>query len=69
MKFATIALLLVGLVTASNAALAQAMNADDLKWINQCVADNKGGAISLSDEVGKITGLKNGRAGPPPRQS
>ncbi len=48
MKFATIALLLVGLVTASNAALAQAMNADDLKWINQCVADNKGGAISLS---------------------
>jgi hypothetical protein len=44
MKLATIALLLVGLVTASNAALAQAMNADDLKWINQCIADNKGGA-------------------------
>jgi hypothetical protein len=44
MKFATIALLLVGLVTPSNAALAQAMNADDLKWINQCVVDNKGGA-------------------------
>ena len=44
MKLATIALLLVGLVTASSAALAQAMNADDLKWINQCIADNKGGA-------------------------
>jgi hypothetical protein len=24
------------------------MNADDLKWINQCVTDNKGGA---SDEI------------------
>jgi hypothetical protein len=27
-----------------NAVFAQALNADDVKWINQCIADNKGGA-------------------------
>lgn len=35
---------LVGSVWASNAAIAQRMTADDLKWINQCISDNKGGA-------------------------
>jgi hypothetical protein len=43
MKSATVALLVVGSVMASSAALAQ-MSADDVKWINQCIADNKGGA-------------------------
>jgi hypothetical protein len=43
MKFATVALLVVGSVMASSAALAQ-MSADDVKWINKCIADNKGGA-------------------------
>jgi hypothetical protein len=44
MKFAAVVLCLVGSATAGNAAFAQAMNADDVKWINQCIADNKGGA-------------------------
>jgi hypothetical protein len=44
MKLAALALGLVASIAASNAALAQAMNADDLKWVNQCIADNKGGA-------------------------
>jgi hypothetical protein len=35
---------LVASVAAGSAAFAQAMNADDVKWINQCIADNKGGA-------------------------
>jgi hypothetical protein len=44
MKVAILALAVVGSVVASSAALAQAVNADDVKWINQCVTDNKGGA-------------------------
>jgi hypothetical protein len=44
MKLVAVALCLAGSVVASNAALAQAVNADDVKWINQCIADNKGGA-------------------------
>jgi hypothetical protein len=44
MKLAAFVLCLVGSAMAGNAALAQAMNADDVKWINQCIADNKGGA-------------------------
>ena len=32
-----------GLV-ASTGAVAQKMNADDLKWVNKCIDDNKGGA-------------------------
>jgi hypothetical protein len=43
MKAAILALVAVGSVMTSNAALAQ-LNADDVKWINQCIADNKGGA-------------------------
>jgi hypothetical protein len=44
MKLAAVVLCLVGSVVANNAAFAQAMSADDVKWINQCIADNKGGA-------------------------
>jgi hypothetical protein len=44
MKLAALALGLVASATASNAVIAQAMNADDLKWVNQCIVDNKGGA-------------------------
>jgi hypothetical protein len=44
MKLAAVVLCLVGSAMAGNAAFAQAMNADDVKWINQCIADNKGGA-------------------------
>ena len=35
-------LLLLGACLIPMAASAQNMNADDLKWINQCIADNKG---------------------------
>ena len=44
MKLAALALGLVVSAAASNAVFAQAMNADDLKWVNQCIVDNKGGA-------------------------
>jgi hypothetical protein len=44
MKLAAFVLCLVGSAMAGNAAFALAMNADDVKWINQCIADNKGGA-------------------------
>jgi hypothetical protein len=44
MKLGTLALLLAAALTAGNPALAQRMTADDLKWINQCIADNRGGA-------------------------
>ena len=44
MELAVLALAAVGSVVASGSALAQAMNADDVKWVNQCITDNKGGA-------------------------
>jgi hypothetical protein len=44
MKLAVFALAAVGSVVASTSALAQAMNADDVKWVNQCITDNKAGA-------------------------
>jgi hypothetical protein len=44
MKTTTAVLLALGSVLASTAAFGQAMNADDLKWINLCISDNKGGA-------------------------
>ncbi|MBM3527798.1 MAG: hypothetical protein FJX62_06880 [Alphaproteobacteria bacterium] len=34
--------MVAGLSMASSAALAQAMTADDLKWVNQCISDNRG---------------------------
>jgi hypothetical protein len=43
MKFAAITLLVAGAAIASSASFAQ-MSKDDVKWINQCIADNKGGA-------------------------
>jgi CHASE3 domain sensor protein len=36
--------LLAGCVMASSAAVAQQMTTDDLKWVNQCIRDNRGGA-------------------------
>ena len=42
MKLASVLLLLAASVMAGNAALAA--TADDVKWINQCIQDNKGGA-------------------------
>jgi hypothetical protein len=44
MKLGVFVLCLLGAVTASSTAFAQAMSADDVKWVNQCIADNKGGA-------------------------
>lgn len=34
--------ILFGLTLMPTATLAQKMNADDMKWINQCIDDNKG---------------------------
>jgi len=42
MKRTVAALVFAGFALASGAALAQ--TADDIKWINQCLNDNKGGA-------------------------
>jgi hypothetical protein len=36
-----IAIALLGASFASSPTFAQSMNADDLKWINKCIADNK----------------------------
>jgi hypothetical protein len=44
MKRTTAVLLALGSLMAATAAFGQPMNADDLKWINQCINDNKGGA-------------------------
>ena len=43
MKMTATILLVAGSVVASGAAFAQ-LSKDDVKWINQCIADNKGGA-------------------------
>jgi hypothetical protein len=44
MKVTAVALLVAASVMTGNAAFGQKMNADDVKWINQCIQDNKGGA-------------------------
>jgi hypothetical protein len=44
MKLAALVVCVIGSILISRAAIAQRMNADDLKWINQCIDDNKGGA-------------------------
>ena len=44
MKFGALVLCLLGFAISGDAVFAQALNADDVKWINQCIADNKGGA-------------------------
>jgi hypothetical protein len=41
MKTIAALMLLAGLM-AGHPALAQKMNADDLKWVNRCIDDNKG---------------------------
>jgi len=46
MKFALSALLLAGSVLAGTAALAQ--SADDKKWVNQCLSDNKEAKVSAA---------------------
>ena len=43
MKYLVIALALVA-VAAPSGSFAQKMNADDVKWVNQCIDDNKGEA-------------------------
>lgn len=47
MKVALALALAVSLVGGTSA-FAQKMNADDVKWVNQCIDDNKGGA---ADEI------------------
>jgi hypothetical protein len=44
MKRHILGLALCGAVFTGQSALAQQMNADDLKWVNACITDNKGGA-------------------------
>ncbi len=44
MKMTAAALLLAAACLATNAAFA--VSTDDVKWINQCVNDNKGGAAA-----------------------
>lgn len=39
MKYLTV--IVLATVTLLTAAVAQQMNADDLKWINQCITDNR----------------------------
>jgi len=43
MRIPTLVVLVAASVMASSAAFAQ-LSKDDMKWINQCIADNKGGA-------------------------
>lgn len=42
MKTFTTLVFLAGAVFAGAPALAQTMTADDMKWVNQCINDNKG---------------------------
>ena len=44
MNFKCVAWVLAAWVVTGHAAFAQNLNADDVKWINQCISDNKGGA-------------------------
>ncbi len=42
MKIRAFGLAVVAWAMTGSAALPQAMNADDLKWVNQCIRDNRG---------------------------
>ena len=42
MKILVMTGLLLGCVAASTPAFSQAMTSDDLKWVNQCISDNRG---------------------------
>ena len=44
MKLTAVALVLAASVLASNSTFAQRLSADDVKWINECIDDNKDGA-------------------------
>jgi hypothetical protein len=43
-KLAAVVLGLAGFAVSGSIILAQQLSADDVKWINQCIADSKGGA-------------------------
>ena len=53
MKLAIAALLTAAPLLAGSAAFARPMNADDLKWINACIADNKGEPGGTEDIIRK----------------
>ena len=44
MKTAAALMLLAASAFANSGAVAQKFNADDVKWINECIDDNRGGA-------------------------
>ena len=46
MKLTTVVLFFVASIVPVGTASAQKMNSDDVKWVNQCIDDNKGGASS-----------------------
>jgi hypothetical protein len=46
MKLKAFGLIVIAWAVTSSAAFAQTMNADDLKWVNQCIRDNAGGAAA-----------------------
>jgi hypothetical protein len=46
MKTLILSLALAAAALTGGTAFAQKMDADDLKWVNQCIDDNKGGASS-----------------------
>jgi hypothetical protein len=41
---AIVAAVVIVAATLSTSAFAQKMNSDDMKWVNKCIDDNKGGA-------------------------
>jgi hypothetical protein len=45
-KNAVLAPALLSALVANNAALAQAINQDDVAWINRCISDNRGEGAS-----------------------
>ena len=51
MKNIAALLMLLGFVVTTDTARSQAVTADDVKWINQCVADNKG--LAAADVIRK----------------
>ncbi|HLH87688.1 MAG TPA: hypothetical protein VKX28_04450 [Xanthobacteraceae bacterium] len=59
MKLAIAALLVAGPVLAGTVTFAQAATADDIKWINQCIADNKGQPGATPDIVKKYCTCMN----------
>jgi len=61
MKLAAIMLCVAAMAMSGKVAFAQQVTADDVKWINQCIQDNKGGAsdavirkycVCMNDKMG-----------------